>query len=48
MTQADTTESHLKESYPAKLKVDSEREIWDESSDFIVINELKFKMTKMI
>ena len=33
MTQTDNIESHLKESYLAKLKVDSEREIWDESSD---------------
>ena len=33
MAQTDSTESHLKESYLAKLKVDSEREIRDESSD---------------
>jgi hypothetical protein len=33
MAQTDSTESQLKESYLAQLKVDSEREIWDESSD---------------
>ena len=33
MAQTDNIESHLKESYLAKLKVESEREIKDESSD---------------